>query len=314
MSSQVSHRYSFTAVEMKVQSRVPKGRGRCSISMSLAAFSAIAMLFFFLQTEDNSRYSLPSKLAARPNEGKLRKVDPFSELMRRNRKQKSKFAYVTLLSGIDSSYKYRGFLYNVLIMKRALKQSGSSADFIALIGLSEKDHSPFEEDFKLLQEAGVILHILPRFIDEQHTLGFAEMALLKITPWSFTQYSRIQFFDGDVMPLQNMDCFFKLDSNSFTVGAVSPLNSGWFLAIPERSAYEYMKEKSVWRLGRDWDKETGWAEKMPKGMMYRGGTKPAKRWCASFLFASPQPSTLALSVYACPCNSEYLCILFIPVY
>jgi alpha-N-acetylglucosamine transferase len=52
------------------------------------------------------------------------------------------------------------------------------------------------------------------------------MALLKVTPWSFTQYDRVQFFDGDVMPYKNMDCFFKLNHNSFTVGAVSPLNSG----------------------------------------------------------------------------------------
>jgi hypothetical protein len=58
-----------------------------------------------------------------------------SLILSRNRKQNSKFAYVTLLSGIDSSFKYRGFLYNLLIMKRALLQAGSVADFIALIGI-----------------------------------------------------------------------------------------------------------------------------------------------------------------------------------
>lgn len=58
-----------------------------------------------------------------------------SMIISRNREQNSKFAYVTLLSGIDSSFKYRGFLYNVLIMKRALVQAGSVADFIALIGI-----------------------------------------------------------------------------------------------------------------------------------------------------------------------------------
>jgi hypothetical protein len=39
-------------------------------------------------------------------------------------KKQSRFAYVTLLSGIDSSYRYRGFLYNVLIMRRALDELG----------------------------------------------------------------------------------------------------------------------------------------------------------------------------------------------
>ena len=130
----------------------------------------------------------------------------------------------------------------------------------------------------LLQKAGIILHILPRFLDESHELGFAEMALLKITPWSFTQYTRLQFFDGDVMPLSNLDCYFHLDANSFTVGAVSPLNSGWYLAIPDQIAYNEMKEKSIWRLGRDWDKELGWSKKMPDDIMYRGGVTPCVQW------------------------------------
>ena len=41
-----------------------------------------------------------------------------------DQKQHSRFAYVTLLSGIDSTYRYRGFLYNVLIMRRALDELG----------------------------------------------------------------------------------------------------------------------------------------------------------------------------------------------
>jgi hypothetical protein len=30
--------------------------------------------------------------------------------------------------------------------------------------------------------------VLPRWTHEKHDLTFAEMALLKVTPWSFTQY------------------------------------------------------------------------------------------------------------------------------
>jgi hypothetical protein len=45
------------------------------------------------------------------------------------------------------------------------------------------------------------------------------------------------------MPIRNMDCFFKLGQNTFTVGAVSPLNSGWYVAIPDKKAFEYMREK-----------------------------------------------------------------------
>lgn len=191
--------------------------------------------------------------------------------------QQSENAYVTLISGIDSKFRYRGFLYNALIMKRALKTLGSTADFIALIGYSESDITPFGADMQLLRANGILTYTLPRLLDSHHSLGFAEMALLKITPFSFTQYKKIQFLDGDVMPTRNMDCFFDLDKNTFTVGAVSPLNSGWYLGIPDQQAYEYMKEKAIWRLGRDWDEILGWAEKMPKGLEYRGG-KPCEKW------------------------------------
>jgi hypothetical protein len=192
--------------------------------------------------------------------------------------QKSKYAYVTLIAGIDSSFRYRGFLYNALIMRKALLVEGSTADFVAMVGYSEDDHSPYEEDMARLRAMGIIVYDLPRWVHEDHDLSFAEMALLKITPWSFTQYEKVQFFDGDVMPTKNMDCLFKLKYNSFTAGAVSALNSGWYLGIPNMDAFKYMRTKAIWRLGKDWDKETGWAERMPEGLTVRGGAPASKLW------------------------------------
>ena len=133
----------------------------------------------------------------------------------------------------------------------------------------------------LLRSHGISTYILPRFVDESHELSFAEMALLKITPWSFVDYEKVQFFDGDVMPTQNMDCFFQLDLTTFTVGAASPLNSGWYLAKPHIEIFKYLREKAIWRLGRDWDKENGWGDPLPKeenALFYRGGTKPVVLW------------------------------------
>ena len=192
--------------------------------------------------------------------------------------QKSKYTYVTLISGIDDSFRYRGFLYNALIMRKALLDAGSTADFVAMIGFTDDDRAPFESDMQLLRDAGILIYILPRWVHEQHDLSFAEMALLKITPWSFTHYDKVQFFDGDVMPTKNMDCLFKLKYNSFTAGAVSPLNSGWYMGIPDKAAYEYMKSKAIWRLSKDWDKETGWNERMPEGLVTRGGQSASKLW------------------------------------
>jgi hypothetical protein len=51
-------------------------------------------------------------------------------------KQISKFAYVTLIHGIDNTFSYRGFLYNVLIMRKSLLTLGSTADFIVMLGFT----------------------------------------------------------------------------------------------------------------------------------------------------------------------------------
>lgn len=193
----------------------------------------------------------------------------------------SPFAYVTLISGIADDFKYHGFLYNALIMRKALTDMGSTADFVVLLGFNQRENASFfEKDKQLLASLGIKLFYLPRFVDESHRLSFAEMALLKITPWSFTQYKRVQFLDGDVMPTKNLDCFFGLQQNTFTVGAASPLNSGWYLAIPKIDDFVYMRNKAVWRLGRDWDKQTGWAEPLPATdpLHYRGQRKPCLLW------------------------------------
>ncbi len=190
-----------------------------------------------------------------------------------------KYAYVTLMSGIDESRRYRGFLYNAMIMKKALDDAGSQADFIVMVGYSDDENiEAYEKDMDMLRARGILIHTLPRWTHQQHDLTFAEMALLKITPWSFVQYEKVQFFDGDVMPTRNMDCLFQLDKNSFTAGAVSALNSGWYLAVPNQQDFDYLREKAIWRLGRDWNKETGWNERMPPGLVVRGGRPASLLW------------------------------------
>lgn len=264
-----------------------KGTATSNVScvmLLLGIVALIAFIFGFMHIKDVQHNQTSEKIS---------QLDSF---------QNSNFAYVTLISGIDESMAYRGFLYNALIMKLALHKLGSKADFIAMIGYSSNVTDRFETDIDLLRQHRIIIYTLPRLLTSQHGLSFAEMALLKITPYSFTQYSRVQFLDGDVMPTLNMDCFFQLDKNSFTVGAVSPLNSGWYLAIPDLETYEYMRRKAIWRLGRDWDIINGWVENdsqtnkflrssgnnpeesndnrgepMPNGLTYRGG-KPCKEW------------------------------------
>lgn len=194
----------------------------------------------------------------------------------------SKFAYITLIHGIDNTFSYRGFLYNALIMRKSLVDLGSTADFIVMLGFTTLgdtlDYRLFADDIALLEKSGMRIFYLPRLRPVHRKVRFEEMALLKITPWNLTEYDRIQYFDGDVLPLKNMDCFFKFEQNTFNTGNASPLNSGWFLSVPNSGIHNIMKNHSLTRLSNKWSEKEGWGAEMPPGVYYRGGTKPVKMW------------------------------------
>jgi hypothetical protein len=194
----------------------------------------------------------------------------------------SKFAYITLIHGIDNTFSYRGFLYNALIMRKSLVDLGSTADFIVMLGFTTLgdtlDYRLFAEDIALLEKSGMRIFYLPRLRPIHRKVRFEEMALLKITPWNLTEYDRIQYFDGDVLPLKNMDCFFKYEQNTFNTGNASPLNSGWFLSVPNSEIHSTMRNHSLTRLANKWSENEGWGTAMPQGVFYRGGSKPVKAW------------------------------------
>lgn len=196
--------------------------------------------------------------------------------------QKSKFAYITLIHGIDNTFTYRGFLYNALIMRKSLTSLGSTADFIVMLGFTTQgdqlDFPLFEKDIKLLEDAGIRILYLPRLLPIHKKVKFTEMALLKITPWNLTAYDKIQYMDGDVLPITLMDCYFDFELNTFNTGNASPLNSGWFVAIPDAEYYNKMHEKAVERINNPWNKKRGWGTVMPRGVKYRSGKKTVKNW------------------------------------
>lgn len=224
--------------------------------------------------------------------------------------ERKKHAYVTLLHGIDDTYSYRGFLYNCFIVKKALTAQGSNADFIVLVGFTygeDPKNEKITKDLALLRKFGILLHFLPRldstsmFLEEPshaeepsqsltsnakprktgHTkkIPFSEMALLKVIPWSFTQYEKVQFFDGDVVPIKNMDCFFDLQINTFNTGNASPLNSGWYVAVPNMTDFSSLRDMAVRRLkGKKWDEKKGWGVPIPSDLLFRGGKRAVGKW------------------------------------
>ena len=131
----------------------------------------------------------------------------------------------------------------------------------------------------MLSQLGIRMYILPRLKPEKKKVSFAEMALLKITPWNFTSYDRIQYLDGDVLPTQSLDCYFQLDQNTFNTGNASPLNSGWYMAIPSITLYQKMRQLAILRLVTPWDEMNGWGTVIPKGQVtFRNHGKEVSKW------------------------------------
>jgi len=95
---------------------------------------------------------------------------------------------------------------------------------------------------------------------------------------SFTNYSRLMYLDGDVLPTKNLDCYFQLSTNAFNTGNASPLNSGWYVAVPSLPLYEKMKAKAVARLSAPWDETNGWGTAMPAGVTFRNHGKAVAKW------------------------------------
>jgi hypothetical protein len=243
----------------------------------------------------------------------------------------SRYAYVTLIHGIDESFAYRGYLYNCIVMKKSLDTLGSKMDFIAMIGflyenqLSRNNNKTeiIKQDLALLSYYKIKIFYLSRLhtkaslqsyflrhssssassslktssksssLSLQHfdsllskfstsqKVTFLEMALLKVTPWNFIQYEKVQYLDCDVLPYANMDCLFSLTRNSFNTGTASPVNSGWFVSITNTSDYVHLHDLTVLRyLKKGWDENTGWGMKVPSDLYYRdhSQSRVVKKW------------------------------------
>jgi len=77
----------------------------------------------------------------------------------------------------------------------------------------------------------------------------------------------------------NMDCLFHLNLNTFNTGNASPLNSGWFLIVPDMQDYAALRRQAMQRLGRRWNEEKGWGRGIPKTyVFFRGGKREVRRW------------------------------------
>ena len=163
---------------------------------------------------------------------------------------KSPYAYVFLFGGVrpEDFTSYRGYLFNVLIATRILREQGSQADVVLWVQIATKSPAtqlPLEHE-NWLQKAGVQLRYIPKSKFE----AFQDIIMQKFRILGMSEYRRCLFLDSDLMPLGNLDYFFELSDGPNAIlkedmiiaGNNIPMNAGYFMVAPKPGDYEKAQE------------------------------------------------------------------------
>jgi hypothetical protein len=127
----------------------------------------------------------------------------------------SPFAYGFVIGGCDPKRPatYQNYLFNIAIAAHILRERGSTADVVALFQVSKTAETQelLPQDLKILHGLGVYVYYIP-----QQTHGkqsFYRTQLDKFRILGLSQYERILFMDGDVMPLANLDYLLEMSAS-----------------------------------------------------------------------------------------------------
>jgi hypothetical protein len=159
------------------------------------------------------------------------------------------YAYAFVIGGCDPQRpSYRNYIYDILISSHILRQRGSNADVVAFFQMSFHSNATTlpAQDIRLLTAMQVKIKYIPKSRDE----SFYRVMLDKFRILALTEYRRVLFLDGDVVPLVNLDYLFELsdpaDTSTPTVlmenvvvaGSQEPANGGFFMLAPHAGALQ----------------------------------------------------------------------------
>jgi hypothetical protein len=146
----------------------------------------------------------------------------------------SRFAYAFVIGGCDPTNlpTYQNYLFNIAIAARNLKRLGSKADVVVLFQMSKTatDLQLPKEDLELLHAENVTVYYIPQQLTGRES--FYRTQLDKFRILGLTQYEKVLFMDGDIMPLCNLDPFMefeKFQENVVMEGLYEPFNGGFFM-------------------------------------------------------------------------------------
>jgi len=169
-------------------------------------------------------------------------------LNRPDNRQQSPYSYAWVLGAIhEDKWAYKGFLWDIIISANLLRKQGSTADFWVFVRLSPEsklDDLP-SEDRRLLEAVGVNIKVL----DKPEKESFAQLVFDKFLTINMTDYKRVMFLDGDLIPLLNLDYIFHLSDpdhadtptlikpNLITASLSEPCNTGMFMVEPSVESF-----------------------------------------------------------------------------
>lgn len=189
-----------------------------------------------------------------------------------------KDAYFIMIGPFTMRRAYRTWLYAAVALHNALKRSGSTADTVILCAL--KDQKGVTSAYMLPEEEELLQRndVHWRYVHAPYGNSGFHMGHYKLWAWQHTEYARIQLLDADVIPLVNMDAYFRLAEELQTdflgcPGKISVLNAGWFVLRPSCAHFDAMTRLVMHDNGR-WNKVLGWGHELDTWKSATGAMMP----------------------------------------
>jgi alpha-N-acetylglucosamine transferase len=169
----------------------------------------------------------------------------------------SPFAYVFMAFGCDPgdvgnrnvTHKpgYRPYIANMLVAAELLRRKGTKADIVAMFKFANPHlHSTLPPtDQAMLQAMNIQIRYIPptpkwQSAENKH---FTVRILNKIHILNLTEYRRVLFLDGDVLPLANLDYLMELSDRGewqetvILSTSLVPMIAGLFVATPNAALF-----------------------------------------------------------------------------
>lgn len=119
----------------------------------------------------------------------------------------SRYAYAFVVGGcVPESPSCLGYVYNILVAARILREEGSQSDVVALFSLTPPYKSLSDDALRWLRSMNVKVKY---FSENKGPFSFKSLQMQKFRILGLVEYHKVLFLDADVIP-SNLDYLFHL--------------------------------------------------------------------------------------------------------